>query len=199
MQESWPNLVCQLPQSDLWKVYAHLSEEYLIRFGSVDDRKVVAHSEFAKSDLARLFRMAFQLSGNNLSVLNRPSTGPQLPLLKFEGLDTRSKRSYDLQKQMDDWDAKVGRALKSEAEQKQGLKRLKCRMRQSRSREKKSCACSSVLVIVFFGMGQTLPSNSCAQFLKELRERIQEFCMIFSFGCDIPQQVLFSTHYSSKD
>lgn len=123
IQEIWKSLVHQLQPSDLSKVYEHLSEEYLIRFGTVDDRKVVAHSEFAKSDLARLFRVAFQLASNNLSVPNQPSTGPQLPLLKFEGRDTRSKRSYDLQKQMDDWDAKVGRALKSEAEQKQGRKR----------------------------------------------------------------------------
>ena len=123
IQESWQNLVRQLQQSDLSKVYEHVSKDYLIRFGSIDDRKVAAHAEFAKSDLARLFRMAFQLASNNLSVLNRPSTGPQLPLLKFEGLDTRSRRSYDLQKQMDNWDAKVGRALKSEAEQKQGRKR----------------------------------------------------------------------------
>ena len=125
IQESWQSLVHQLQPSDLSKVYEHLSEEYLIRFGTVDDRKVVVHSEFGPTDLARLFRMTFQLASTNLSVPNHPSTRPQLPLVKFEGLDTRSKRSYDsdLQKQMDDWDAKVGRALKSEAEQKQGLKR----------------------------------------------------------------------------
>ena len=84
IQESWQSLVHQLQPSDLSKVYAHLSEEYLIRFGSVDDRKVVATfrvrpnrtwpgcSEWLSSWPAtiRVFWTA-------------PAQGPQLPLLSF--------------------------------------------------------------------------------------------------------------------
>ena len=172
IQESWQSLVHQLQPSDLSKVYEHLSEEYLIRFGTVDDRKVVVHSEFGPTDLARLFRMAFQLASTNLSVPNHPSTRPQLPLLKFEGLDTRSKRSYMTCKSR--WTIGMQR-LEGLSNPRLNKNRdgrdLKCRMRQSRSCEKRDLCTQALLrihvlnsflssILTCFGhvLGSALPS-----------------------------------------